>query len=525
MRFYELSTVLTYCKDPSALLVLTMSLLAAQPCKLNGRVSICKDDRTRLVDRTVKNASGYLADTSFDIKSYDICVREPQKSLDFCGSIEYDDSMERNAISRLMQWQKSASRKPLVMQGARQVGKTWLLKEFGAHSYRNVAYINFEANDRMTSLFMANLDIERLLIGLRVEASCPIEPENTLIIFDEVQENPKALAALKYFSELAPAYHVAAAGSLLGIAMHAGTSFPVGKVDFIHLHPLSFDEFLLALGEVESAGILRTGEWPMLDLFRDRYVELLRYYYCVGGMPEAVATFVAGRDMHAVREAQRRLLASYEQDFSKYAEPRVVPRIRAVWDSIPSQLAREQRKFVYGLVREGARAREYELAIAWLCDAGLLHKVHRVSKPGLPLKAYKDANAFKLFMHDTGLLAAHANIPVQALLRGNALFEEFKGALTEQYVSQELRLLEDMDVCYWSSESSQAELDFVFQYGTGVYPLEVKAAENLQAKSLRVYNEKYRPPRCFRASLSAYRKETWLTNLPLYALSRLPGET
>ena len=376
----------------------------------------------------------------------------------------------------------------------------------------------------MAALFSSNLEVERLLVGLRVEAGCPIEPQNTLLIFDEVQDCPKALTALKYFAETAPEYHIAAAGSLLGIAMHAGTAFPVGKVDLIDLHPLSFEEFLLALGEADLLGVLRSGDWPLLELFRERITELLRYYFCVGGMPEAVASFIADRDLSRVRGMQEKLLASYERDFSKYAEPALVPRIRAVWDSIPSQLAREQKKFMYGLVRVGARAREYELAISWLCDAGLLHKVHRVSKPGLPLKAYQELGAFKLFMHDTGLMAAHADLPVQALLKGDALFAEFKGALAEQYVSQELRLVKGASVYYWSSETSQAELDFVLQHGDCIFPLEVKAAENLQAKSLRVYNEKFSPPRCFRTSLSPYRKESWITNLPLYAVSRLAGE-
>ncbi len=376
----------------------------------------------------------------------------------------------------------------------------------------------------MAALFSSNLEVERLLVGLRVEAGCPIEPQNTLLIFDEVQDCPKALTALKYFAETAPEYHIAAAGSLLGIAMHAGTAFPVGKVDFIDLHPLSFEEFLLALGEADLRGVLRSGDWPLLELFRERITDLLRYYFCVGGMPEAVASFIADRDLSRVRGVQEKLLASYEQDFSKYAEPALVPRIRAVWDSIPSQLAREQKKFMYVLVREGARAREYELAISWLCDAGLLHKVHRVSKPGLPLKAYQEIGAFKLFMHDTGLMAAHADLPVQALLKRDALFAEFKGALAEQYVAQELRLVKGASVYYWSSETSQAELDFVLQYGDCIFPLEVKAAENLQAKSLRVYNEKFSPPRCFRTSLSQYRKESWITNLPLYAISRLAWE-
>ncbi len=429
--------------------------------------------------------------------------------------------MERKALADLQSWQKKPNRKPLIVHGARQVGKTWLLKEFGEKSYQNVAYINFEANERMAALFSSSLDAERLLTGLRIESGCPIEPEKTLIIFDEVQENPKALTSLKYFAENAPAYHVAAAGSLLGIAMHAGTSFPVGKVDFLNLYPLAFEEFLWAMSEPDLAALIRSGDWQMLESFRDKLIEYLKYYYCVGGMPECVSVFLAGKDLNRVREFQGRLLAAYEQDFSKYAEPAIVPRIRAVWNSIPAQLAREQKKFMYGLVREGARAREYETAIEWLCDAGLLYKVYRSAKPGLPLKAYQETNVFKLFMLDTGLLAAHSGLPVQALLKGNALFEEFKGALTEQYVAQELRLRDDFGVFYWSSEKSQAEVDFIIQAGESVYPLEVKAAENLQAKSLRVYHEKFSPPRSFRTSLSPYRVESWLTNIPLYALSGL----
>ncbi len=429
--------------------------------------------------------------------------------------------MERKSILHLQEWQKKPERKPLILHGARQVGKTWLLKEFGRRFYKNVAYINFEANERMTALFSSNLDIERLLTGLRIEAGCPIEPDSTLLVFDEVQANPRALTSLKYFAENAPSYHIAAAGSLLGIAMHAGISFPVGKVEFLDLYPLSFEEFLWALGESELSEAIGRLDWQLLEPFREKLIDYLKYYYCVGGMPECVSTFVASRDLNRVREIHLRLLDAYEQDFSKYAEPAMVPRIRAVWNSIPSQLAREQRKFTYGLVREGARAREYELAIQWLCDAGLLHKVYRVSKPGIPLRAYQEDNAFKLFMVDTGLLAAHAHIPLSTMLRGSDLFEEAKGALTEQYVAQELRLRHDVDVFYWSSETSRAEVDFLIQCGESVYPLEVKAAENLQAKSLRVYRDKFSPPRCYRTSLSSYREERWLTNIPLYALAGL----
>jgi len=429
--------------------------------------------------------------------------------------------MERNAFAYLQTWRQDPRRKPLILHGARQVGKTWLLKEFGKRAYGNVAYVNFESNERMMSLFSSSLEPGRLLTGLRVETGLPIEPEKTLIIFDEVQENPKALTSLKYFCENAPDYHLAAAGSLLGIAMHAGSSFPVGKVDFLNLYPLSFGEFLEATGESKLAELISSGDWPMIDSFRERLIESLRYYCCVGGMPESVTTFVATRDVSQVREFQKKLLDAYERDFSKYAKPDIVPRIRAVWNSLPTQLAREQKKFMYGLVREGARAREYENAIEWLCDAGLMQKIFRVSKPGLPLKAYQELNAFKLYMLDTGLLAAHAGLATKTLLQGNVLFEEFKGALTEQYVAQELRFMEGAGVSYWSSDTSRAEVDFLIQAKDSIYPLEVKAAENLQAKSLRVYNEKFSPSRCLRTSLSPYREENWLTNIPLYALSAL----
>lgn len=429
--------------------------------------------------------------------------------------------MERKALTNLEAWRLDPRRKPLVLNGARQVGKTWLLKEFGERAYKNVAYINFESNERMAALFSSNLDPERLLTGLQVESGVRIEPENTLIIFDEIQDTPKALTSLKYFYENAPQYHIAAAGSLLGIATHAGVSFPVGKIDFLNLYPLSFLEFLKAIGESELANLVLSRDWLMIDAFRGKLTESLRYYYCVGGMPESVATFIATKDLRLVRTFQKKLLEAYERDFSKYAKADIVPRIRAVWNSLPAQLAREQKKFIYGLVREGARAREYENAIEWLCGAGLMQKIHRVSKPGFPLKAYLELNAFKLFMLDVGLLATHADLSIQTVLQGNVLFEEFKGALSEQYVAQELCLIEGANASYWSSDTSRAEVDFLIQGQDSIYPLEVKASENLQAKSLRVYNEKFSPPRCFRTSLSPYREESWLTNIPLFALSLL----
>ena len=431
--------------------------------------------------------------------------------------------MERAALSDLLAWKANPHRKPLILNGARQVGKTWLLKEFGRRHYDRVAYVNFESNERMNRLFASNLDVDRLLLGLRVEAGCPIEPERTLIIFDEIQDNPRALTALKYFAETAPGYHVATAGSLLGVALHAGAAFPVGKTDFLSLHPLAFSEFIHALGEAPLHELLRSGPLPDIELFRPRLIELLRQYYCVGGMPEAVAAFAATKDFAAVREIQKNLLYAYERDFSKYGRTEIVPRIRAVWNSIPAQLAREQRKFVYGVVKEGARAREYETAVDWLCDAGLLRKVRRVAKPGLPLKSYVEQGAFKLYMLDVGLLASHAGVPVSALVHGDEAFEEFKGALTEQYVSQELAIMPDVEVYYWSADRAEAEVDFLVQRGTDITPIEVKAAENLQAKSLRSYRDKFAPSRCYRISLSSWREEAWLSNIPLYATARMWG--
>jgi uncharacterized protein len=431
--------------------------------------------------------------------------------------------MERSALAELLAWKTNPHRKPLILNGARQVGKTWLLQEFGRRHYEGVAYINFEANERMRQLFASNLEVDRLLLGLRVEAGIPIEPGRTLVIFDEIQENPRALTSLKYFAETAPAYHVAAAGSLLGVAHHAGTSFPVGKTDFLSLEPLGFAEFTLALGETGLHGLLKSGSLADIEAARPRLIETLRQYYCVGGMPEAVASFAEQRDFVRAREIQKNLLNAYERDFSKYAPAATVPRIRAVWNSIPAQLGREHRKFVYGLVREGARAREYETAVDWLCDAGLLRRVRRVAKPGLPLKSYAEREAFKLYLLDVGFLACHAGVPVEALVHGDAAFEEFKGALTEQYVAQELALMRELETFYWSAERAEAEVDFVVQRGTEILPIEVKAAENLQAKSLKSYRDKYSPVRCYRFSLSPWREESWLSNIPLYSMSRFGG--
>lgn len=429
--------------------------------------------------------------------------------------------MYRKATGELQEWKNNANRIPLIIRGARQVGKTWLMKEFGRTRYSKVAYINFEGNEHMQRLFSGDLEIQRLIRGLNLEAECSIEPENTLIILDEVQETPRALTSLKYFQENAPQYHIIAAGSLLGVALHPGTSFPVGKVSFLDLHPLSFSEFIQAMGMKDYLDLLLKQDWDLISGFKDRYSELLKQYIYTGGMPEVVAAFAERHDFNEVREIQRRVLAAYEQDFSKHAPNETVPRIRMLWNSIPSQLSKENRKFIYGLVRKGARAREYELAMMWLSDCGLVHKINRISKPGMPPGAYEDTGAFKLYMLDTGLLSALSGLEAKTLLDGSRILNEFKGALTEQYVLQQLKCEKDLPVFYWSADAGTSEVDFVIQMQEMIIPVEVKASENLRAKSIKVYKEKYLPEICIRTSMSDYRKEDWLINLPLYALPAL----
>ena len=430
--------------------------------------------------------------------------------------------MKRTAIAQLTAWKNSQNRKPLVIRGARQVGKTWLMKEFGKQEFKNFVYINFDSNPDMANLFEGSLQIPRLIAGLQIYSGQKITTD-TLLIFDEIQEVPRALSSLKYFCEEAPEYAVIAAGSLLGVAMHQGTSFPVGKVDFLDLYPLSFTEFLNATGNENLVDLLQNGDWQLITTFKNKYIELLRYYYFIGGMPEAVQTFIDENDFNAVRKVQQNILTAYEQDFSKHAPVATVPRIRMVWQSIPSQLAKENRRFVYGALRKGARAKDFELAIQWLKDCGLIQQVIRLSKPALPLPAYAD-EGFKMFLSDVGLLGAMSGLDVTTLLHGNAFFNEFKGALTEQYVAQELRYCLGQTPCYWSAERATAEVDFVFQHQSGIHPLEVKAEENLKAKSLKVYFEKYTPAIAIRSSMSDYRHDEWLLNLPLYGISRIITE-
>ena len=358
-------------------------------------------------------------------------------------------------------------------------------------------------------------------MGLELYAGHKIKVENTLLIFDEVQEVPRALSSLKYFYENAPQYHIISAGSLLGIALHGGTSFPVGKVDFLKLYPLSFKEFLMATGNERFAELLDKRDYEMITSFKQTYIDALKHYFFVGGMPEAVQSFVDNKDFNEVREIQKRILAAYEQDFSKHAPYEIVPKIRMIWTSIPSQLAKENKKFIYGLVREGGRAKDYETAIMWLTDCGLVHKVSRVNSASIPLKAYEDLKAFKLFVVDVGLLGCMTGLHQRTLLDGNDLFIEFKGALTEQYVCQQLKTIENLNIYYYTNDRGSCEMDFVIDTGDQIVPVEVKAEVNLKAKSLRTYKDKFGPEVSIRTSMSDYKKEDWLLNLPLYAVEEI----
>ena len=426
--------------------------------------------------------------------------------------------MYRLAMEELQQWKERRNRKPLIIRGARQVGKTWLMREFGRTSYVDAVYINFDNNVPMRQLFEGSLQPERLIMGIELYAGHKIDAKTTLLIFDEVQEVPRALTSLKYFNEEAPQYQIICAGSLLGVALHQGTSFPVGKVEFLDLYPLSFLEFLSAIGRDQYAELIQNKRFEMAAPFHYDYEDALKQYYYVGGMPEAVQAFSDRKDFNEVREIQKRILSAYEQDFSKHAPNETVPRIRMLWNSIPSQLAKENKKFIYGLIKEGARAKEYELAMLWLTDCGLVHKVQRVNAPSLPLKAYEDLKAFKLFLVDVGLLSCMVGLRQNILLEGHDLFKEFKGALTEQYVLQQLKTIHGLQVYYWTADRGTAEVDFVIDTGEEIIPIEVKAERNLQAKSLKVYRDRFQPAQSIRTSMAEYKDEGWLLNLPLWAI-------
>ena len=424
--------------------------------------------------------------------------------------------MNRFLIRELIVWKNSSNRKPLIIQGARQVGKTWLMKEFGKQEFQQVVYLNFESSSRLKNLFTIDFNIERIITIIEIETNQKITPENTLLIFDEIQEVEQGLTALKYFYEQAPQYYIVSAGSLLGISLQKEHSFPVGKVDFMRLYPMSFKEFLDNNNEVLLFEQLKGKNWEVLSIFHEKLVTALRLYYFIGGMPEVVASYLENKDLEIVRALQNKLIIGYENDFAKYAPNAIVPKIKLVWNSLISQLAKENRKFIYGQIKKGARAKEFEMAINWLVDAGLVLKVNRIEKPTLPLNAYADYDAFKLFLLDIGILNAIGNLDPKILLDKNTILEEFKGALTEQFVCQEL--ITKSELYYWTASNASAEIDFLIQKQNEIIPIEVKAEENLKSKSLKVFVEKYGNKNAVRTSMSKFREEDWLKNIPLYGI-------
>lgn len=429
--------------------------------------------------------------------------------------------MYRTAMDALLQWKEKINRKPLIIMGARQVGKTWLMKEFGKTHYEKTAYISFYNNKRMDDVFQADFDIKRILMNLNIESGVTITPGDTLIILDEIQDSPKVLESLKYFCEEAPQYHVVAAGSLLGVTIHEGVFYPVGKVDLLDLYPLNFREFLYAMDEQSLADALATKDYALIDNFSEKYLFWLKNYYYVGGMPAVVDEFRQNRDYAEVRQIQNDIVRQYEGDFGKHVDARTLPRIRLVWDSIPLQLAKENKKFFFGQIKKGARSSEYEIAIQWLVDCGLIYKVNRVNEPNMPLKAYKSMNAYKLFVLDVGLLGAMSELEAESILEGNDIFIEFKGALTEQYVLQQLISDTRYNPYYFGTEKATFEQDFLIQKGKDIVPIEVKAGENIRSQSLKAYCDKYKPNKAVRFSTLKYMDQGWMENIPLYAVCNL----
>lgn len=434
-------------------------------------------------------------------------------------NLKWNEKMKRTLYSPLIDWKNAPNRKPLILQGARQVGKTWLMKEFGKNEFEQVVYLNFESSERLKSIFVSDFDIKRIISIIEIEVNHKITSERTLLIFDEIQEAEKGLIALKYFCEQAPEYYIIAAGSLLGVSLQKNNSFPVGKVDFLRMYPMSFFEFLENTGQNLLKEHLEAKNWHIIEAFHEKLVSLLRLYYFVGGMPEVVENYCQYENLNTVRAIQDKILMGYENDFAKYAPIEIVPKIKLVWHSLISQLTKDNRKFIYGQIKKGARAKDFEMAINWLTDAGLVLKVSCVSKPTMPLNAYADMDTFKLFLLDIGLLNAIAKIDQKILLEKNTILTEFKGALTEQYVAQQLKI--NHDLYYWVASNATAEVDFLLQLQNDIIPIEVKAEENLKAKSLKVFVEKYKSNTAIRTSMNQFRAQDWLINVPLYAIYAL----
>lgn len=429
--------------------------------------------------------------------------------------------MKRKLLNNLIEWKNDKNHKPLILEGARQVGKTWLMKEFGWTQYKKVAYINFDRNEKMCKVFETDLDTNRLITAIELDVDFKITPEDTLIIFDEIQECPRAITSLKYFNEDAPQYDIIAAGSLLGVAHHFGTGFPVGKVEFLRLYPLSFTEFLDAMGKEQFVELIEKQDFEMIKLFNTKFEDLLKQYTYIGGMPEVVQDFVNNKNFKKVRTIQKRILSSYEKDFSKHIPANTVEKVRMLWNSVPTQLAKDNKKFIYNAIKKGARAKEFETALTWLKDAGLIYQVYKITKPGLPIGAYEDLDSFKLFILDVGLLGALVNLDAKTILDRYEIFQEFKGAMAEQYVLQQFKTIKDLPVYYWTNETSRSEVDFVIQVDSKVVPVEVKAATNLKARSLKIYMEQFKPELALRTSLADYKKTDKLIDLPLYVIENL----
>lgn len=429
--------------------------------------------------------------------------------------------MRRLAIDELVKWKNKQNRKPLVIMGARQVGKTWLMKEFGREYYKKTAYISFYNNQNMARVFETDLDMKRILMSLSIEAGVSITPEDTLIIFDEIQNAPKAFEALKYFCEEASEYHIVAAGSLLGVAIHEGVSYPVGKVDVMDLYPLNFREYLYAMSEELLADALITKEYAVIDNFSDRYFFHLKNYYYVGGMPAVVDAFKDNQDYIEVRKIQEQILRQYQGDFGKHVASKELPRINMVWESLPIQLAKENKKFFFGQIKKGARSGEFEVAIQWLVDSGLVHKVYKVNEPHVPLAAYKDFSAYKIFLIDVGLLGAMSGLDAKSIISGNDIFVEFKGALTEQYVLQQLLSDTEYKPFYYGTDSNRFEQDFIIQMEDKVVPIEVKADCNIHSQSLKAFHDKFDTKLSVRFSTLKYKEQEWMINIPLYAVCNI----
>ncbi len=429
--------------------------------------------------------------------------------------------MKRLLLEKLIEWKEKKHRKPLILWGARQVGKTWIMKEFGSLYFKNFVYISFYNNSRMSSVFEEDYDVKRIINAIEVNQHVKIIPKETLLIFDEVQTAPKVVESLKYFCEDAPEYHIIAAGSLLGVSIHEGVSFPVGKVDELRLYPMNFREFLLAMGEDRLFEYISNSDYERINEFSDIYKELMKKYICVGGMPEVVGRFIENKDYAEVREIQLAILSQYEGDFGKHVSANEMPRIRMTWQSLPMQLAKENKKFFFGQVKEGARQKDFEKAIQWLVDAGIVYKVSKVQKPAMPLKSYVDFASFKLFLIDVGLLCAMSELDIESVILGNDIFVEFKGALIEQYVLEQLVSDTKYTPYYYSGDKSTYETDFLIQKNKDVIPIEVKAETNLKSKSLRAYHDKFSPTLSLRLSSSDYIDQGWMKNIPLWCVSTI----